>query len=71
VAAGHLSPEAVLMMNALLAMKLARGAEEVYGSAAAGGKEVAKDETVDLPGGGKRVRIRTMEGLKSFLRSQQ
>jgi hypothetical protein len=67
--------ETVLMMDAILAMKLTLGACDVQERAMARipgrSREARADEIVDLPGGGKRMRIRTMDGLKAFMRSQQ
>jgi hypothetical protein len=72
----NLSVEAAMLMDALLAMRLALGAGEWNERCVARAKAKASrgqvNEVVDLPGGGKSMRIRGMpiEKLGGFLKSQ-
>jgi hypothetical protein len=71
-----LSPGEVLLMRADLALWLCDGKASLMERAAKsikggkGGAAAPADGVTYLPGGGKRVRIRTMAGLKDFLKSQ-
>lgn len=72
----NLSVEEALLMDALLAVKLAMGAGEWNKRCMARAKTVARgepeNEVIDLPGGGKKVRLRGVgiEKLGGFLKSQ-